>query len=97
MSRRCGSAIALKTSDVVAARAMPANVYPYGHVSSHEEAHGSCRTTSATPVSGCGERVSRGSHGRPRREGDGRAARHRLVADATGGVIASPMSGRDIG
>ena len=29
-------------------------------------------------------------------EGDGRAARHQLVADATVGVIANPMSGRDI-
>jgi hypothetical protein len=34
ISRRCGSAIALKTSDVVAARAMGAIIFRYRHTSS---------------------------------------------------------------
>ena len=61
--------------------------------------------TIVTLVSGCGNRVSRGRHARRRRAGRAtgeqhangqRLSRHRLVADAAVGVIANPMSGRDI-
>ena len=47
MSRRCGSAIALKTSDVVAARAMGAIICRYRHASSQRNSGGSCRKTIA--------------------------------------------------
>jgi hypothetical protein len=60
--------------------------------------------TIVTLVSGW-KRVSRRRHARRRRAGRAtgeqhangwRVSRHRLVADATVGVIANPMSGRDI-
>jgi hypothetical protein len=44
----------LKTSDVVAARAMAAIICPYRHASSRQESGGSCQMTIVTLVSGCG-------------------------------------------
>ena len=43
ISRRCGSAIALKTSDVVAARAMGAIIFRYRHASSRRNQAGLVR------------------------------------------------------